>query len=241
MTNPFSKEGLDMEGSTENTEIRIYVACLAAYNSGILHGAWIDAEQDAYSIYVEVKDMLGASPIAGAEEWAIHDYEGFGGVQISEWEGFEEVSKIAAFISEHGALGGKLLSHYDGLEEAEKAIDDRYASEYESLADFARSMTDETGTDIPDNLAFYIDYEAMGRDLAISDVLRSKQPLMRCMCSGSIRAIGSVHCLFCEPNLYLGVDGQFDGITGQQNICRDGGRSNGSDISSYKCWESCKP
>ena len=24
---------------------RIYVACLAAYNNGYLHGAWIDADQ----------------------------------------------------------------------------------------------------------------------------------------------------------------------------------------------------
>jgi len=159
-----------MEGNTKEPEIRIYVACLAAYNNGILHGAWIDAEQDAYSIYDEVRDMLNASPIGRAEEWAIHDYEGLEGVQISEWEGFEEVSKIAAFIADHGALGGKLLSYYGDLEEAEKAIDDRYAGEYESLAEFARSITEETGADIPEKLAFYIDYEAMGRDLAISDV-----------------------------------------------------------------------
>ena len=33
------------ETITTNTEPRIYVACLAAYNNGILHGAWIDAAQ----------------------------------------------------------------------------------------------------------------------------------------------------------------------------------------------------
>ncbi|MFK5980734.1 MAG: antirestriction protein ArdA [Rhizobiaceae bacterium] len=27
----------------QQTEIKIYVACLAAYTSGILHGGWIDA------------------------------------------------------------------------------------------------------------------------------------------------------------------------------------------------------
>lgn len=159
-----------MEGNTKEPEIRIYVACLAAYNNGILHGAWIDAEQEPYAIYDEVKDMLNASPIAGAEEWAIHDYEGFESAQISEWEGFEEVSKIAAFIAEHGALGGRLIAHFDSLEDAEKAISDNYAGEYESLAEFAQSITEETGVSIPANVAFYIDYDAMARDMEISDV-----------------------------------------------------------------------
>lgn len=61
---------------TTKFEPRIYVACLAAYNSGYLHGAWIDAAQEPWSIYDDVKAMLAASPIAGAEEWAIHDYNG---------------------------------------------------------------------------------------------------------------------------------------------------------------------
>ena len=60
-----------MEGSKNTAEVRIYVACLAAYNNGILHGRWIDAEQDAWEIYDEVQDMLKASPIGEAEEWAM--------------------------------------------------------------------------------------------------------------------------------------------------------------------------
>ncbi|QIG79439.1 antirestriction protein ArdA [Stakelama tenebrarum] len=151
-------------------EIRIYVACLAAYNNGILHGRWIDAEQDAWAIYDEVAAMLRASPIADAEEWAIHDYEGFEGYQLSEYEGLEDVSAIAAFISQHGKLAGELLSYFGDLDEARSAIEDRYAGEYESVSDFARGLTEET-QDIPDSLSFYIDYDRMGRDLEISDVL----------------------------------------------------------------------
>lgn len=41
---------------TTSSDIRIYVACLAAYNNGILHGAWIDADQD-------VDDMVVQHPI----------------------------------------------------------------------------------------------------------------------------------------------------------------------------------
>jgi antirestriction protein len=45
-----------------NTSPRIYVACLASYNSGILHGEWIDATADADEMQDEVNRILRASP-----------------------------------------------------------------------------------------------------------------------------------------------------------------------------------
>lgn len=155
--------------SKKTSDIRIYVACLAAYNNGILHGRWIDADQDAEDIWAEIAEMLKASPIPEAEEWAIHDYEGFEGAPISEYQGIESVAEIAAFLSEHGALGGPLIAHFGDLEEARSAIEEDYAGEYASLADFAEELTEQT-TEIPGSLQHYIDYEAMGRDLAINDV-----------------------------------------------------------------------
>lgn len=151
-------------------EIRIYVACLAAYNNGWLHGRWIDAAQDVEAIQDEVAAMLAASPIPEAEEWAIHDYEGFEGAPVSEYQGLESVADMAAFIAEHGALGGKLIEHYCGnLDEARTAIEDHYAGEYRSLAEFAQELTEQSTT-VPQCLDFYIDYDAMGRDIALSDV-----------------------------------------------------------------------
>ena len=52
------------------TEItpRIYVACLAAYNNGILHGEWIDADQGVEHISEQAAAMLKASPIEDAED-----------------------------------------------------------------------------------------------------------------------------------------------------------------------------
>jgi antirestriction protein len=84
------------------TEIRIYVASLADYNGGILHGAWINANQDPESIKAEVAAMLAESHEPGAEEWAIHDYEGFKGLRLGEWESFEKVAELAEAIDEHG-------------------------------------------------------------------------------------------------------------------------------------------
>jgi antirestriction protein len=64
-----------------------------------LHGKWIDANQDADSLYAEIKKILIASPIPRAEEWAIHDYEGFGDVRIHEYADLENVSNLAKFVA----------------------------------------------------------------------------------------------------------------------------------------------
>lgn len=151
------------------SEIRIYVACLAAYNSGVLHGRWIDVTQGEDGIRDAVNAMLKDSPEENAEEWAVHDYEGFEGIKISEYESFEAISEYAEFIEEHGALGGLLIDHCGSVEAAQTAYDDHYYGEYETVSDFAEQLTEETTT-IPDSLSFYIDYEKMGRDLEINDV-----------------------------------------------------------------------
>ena len=71
---------------------QICVACLASYNNGILYGKWIDATQDESDIVAEIQGILANSPIEGAEEWAVHDYEGFGALKI------EEYSELATFL-----------------------------------------------------------------------------------------------------------------------------------------------
>ena len=148
-----------------SSEIRIYVACLAAYNSGHLHGRWIDASLGEAHIWDETRAMLAASPEPDAEEWAIHDYEGFDGAPISEWTSFETIAALAEFITEHETLGGKLLEHYGGdLLDAKAALEE-YCGEFESLEDYARDLTEQTGTQIPESLANYIDYAAMAHDM----------------------------------------------------------------------------
>jgi antirestriction protein len=115
--------------------------------------------------------MLAASPISGAEEWAIHDIEDFGGVRIEEYTGFERVSALASFITEYGEIGAALLDYYSGdLEEAKEAITDRYMGEHSSLADYVQELTEET-TPIPQPLRYYIDYRAMARDAELNGEL----------------------------------------------------------------------
>ena len=149
-------------------DIRIYVADLAAYNNGKLHGVWVDACADLDEIWNAVNAMLKASPEPGPEEWAIHDYEGFGSYRLSEYESFERVHEIAGFIKEYPALGAELLNHFGGdLGDAKKAVEESYSGLYTSLASYAEELTDNTA-DIPQNLAYYLDYERMGRDMELS-------------------------------------------------------------------------
>lgn len=148
---------------------RIYVACLAAYNNGYLHGAWIDADQDTNQMRDEIAAMLARSPIKGAEEYAIHDHEGFEGVSISEYAGIEKVARMGAFIAEHGALGAGLLEQFVGdIDQAETALQDCYHGQHASLADYMEELTVESGVTIPEALRYYIDWEAMARDAEMS-------------------------------------------------------------------------
>jgi len=148
-------------------EINIYVADLAAYNAGKLHGIWIDATLEVDEIYKQIREMLAASPEPIAEEFAIHDFEGFGSYRLSEWAGIEYAHDIACFIEEYPDFGDELLNYLTDLEEAKKLAEEGYAGRYETVEKFAEELTAEI-TDVPERLAYYIDYEAMGRDMELS-------------------------------------------------------------------------
>lgn len=157
---------------TMSTDPRIYVACLAAYNNGRLHGAWIDANQSADDINAEVQTMLAASPEPGAEKWTIHDYEGFGELRMSEWESFERVSAIAAGIAEHGAAFAAWLSYDQDRDPVDtEAFEDAYRGEWESLRDYAENFADDIGLYAAAEQAgsqyVTVDIEMLTRDLDI--------------------------------------------------------------------------
>lgn len=148
--------------------IRIYVACLAAYNNGHLHGAWIDAGRGEDYLWEQTRAMLKSSPIPNAEEWAIHDYEGFQGAALGEYTSFETIDQYAQFIESHGELGGKILADCAGIVTDAQDKLDSYIGQYDSVEDYAREYIEQTLTEIPPSLEPYIDYNAMGRDMEIN-------------------------------------------------------------------------
>jgi antirestriction protein len=144
---------------------RIYVADLAAYNAGTLHGEWIDADQGADHIRDEIRKILAASPEPGSEEYAIHDFEGFGPVKIAEYEALDTVARIGELISEHGGIFAHVLHYYDNdVDEAVQALEERYQGAHNSLADWAQQFAEETGQGDCGPYSNYIDWEAVGRD-----------------------------------------------------------------------------
>ncbi|MED5423018.1 MAG: antirestriction protein ArdA [Pseudomonadota bacterium] len=151
-----------------NNEIHIYVADLAAYNNGKLHGVWIDATKSVDEIFDIINVLLENSPEEDAEEFAIHDYEGFEGLNISEYEGIQSAHDKAIFIEEHGALGGAVASHFgSNLDDAKRALEEGYIGAYRSIEDYAREIT-EDGHELPTYIEHYIDYESMGRDMEMN-------------------------------------------------------------------------
>ena len=162
-----------MEGTHEQQpttpEPRIYAASLADYNNGELHGSWIEAAQPTEDIHEKIHKMLGASAIAGAEEWAIHDYEGFGRFRLHEYEQIETVSRIANGIVEYGPIFAHWVEHV-GTEDVEalERFDEHYLGSWDSLADYAEELLEDMGIDIdtmvPDWLSPYItiDYPGLG-------------------------------------------------------------------------------
>ncbi len=173
---PYDNEHQDDQTNPEEerkAQPRIYVASLADYNEGRLYGAWIDAAQDEEELERRAKEMLAHSPSPGAEEWAIHDYEGFGALRLDEFESLTDVAKIAKGIGEHGPAFAAWAAHVGTDSEALDEFEDAYMGEWESAVAFAEEMLDDMGhieeimRNVPEHLAAYvqIDYEGFVSDL----------------------------------------------------------------------------
>lgn len=155
----------------ESESFRIYVACLAAYNSGFLHGEWIDIEDlDENEIFDKVQAMLKKSPVAEeCEEWAIHDYEL--PFSIGESEDFDNIVEQLEIYKEHGAAWiayrGYIGEDYATVEKFKEA----YQGEYDKEIDYAYHEVEETGllSEVPETFKNYFDYESFSRDLFTSD------------------------------------------------------------------------
>lgn len=144
----------------------IYVACLAAYNAGTLHGKWIAAAQDAGSLHGEVQELLKESPEPFAEEWAIHDYEGFGKIRIDEYTPLSELSRLALLLEQHGEPFAAYAAHVDTQSATEETFLDAYRGHWDSEVAYAMDLFDELyANEVPEHLRAYIDYGGFAQDL----------------------------------------------------------------------------
>lgn len=163
-----------MHAQTENyiPERAIYVACLAAYNNGRLHGRWIDATQDVDDIHAEIREMLAASPAKGAEEFAIHDYSGFAGINLGEYESIETVCAIGQALDEidddeaFAAWYENESRDFSDADSMVEAFRDAYQGTFSTLEDWASDYVEQTGMleGVSETIARYFDFEAYARD-----------------------------------------------------------------------------
>ena len=205
-----------MIDTIERAECRIYVACLASYNSGRLHGTWIDLDgKEESEVWNEINDMLARSPepnvmrrkcpdcgtyqtdarpyrensetcgecgetlpeefSPSAEEWAVHDHEGFAGLITSEWPDIGEVVQMAEILGGDDEDAHRGLVYlvsclgYSVADAVDKAEDVRtYAGRPEDYAaEFYEDCYSDALQAMPDFLRYHIDWEGVARDLLL--------------------------------------------------------------------------
>jgi antirestriction protein len=150
---------------------RIYAACLASYNSGRLHGTWIDCDQDPEDIQAEIAAMLAASPTPLAEEYAIHDHEGFEGIRIGEWEDLADLSRHGRALEEHGIAWAIYVGNIGAEFATDESFRDAYRGAWDSCEAFAESLADDSGAlaSVPDEFRGHIDWESYTREMFMGD------------------------------------------------------------------------
>ena len=148
---------------------RIYVACLAAYNNGKLHGKWIGLDDDTTeeSLQEAIAAMLRASPEPGAEEWAIHDYDGLP-ASLGENPDLTTLIATANAVRRYGEIFGLYMEHtgYD-VQEAASHFEEAYQGAFPNPESFGQQLWEELGYDaqIPEHLRNYVDTDRFTNDL----------------------------------------------------------------------------
>ncbi len=161
-----------MAAQTKTTAPTVYIASLADYNAGRLHGVRVQVES-AEQLQRETEKMLAASREPFAEEWAIHDYEGFGPHRVYEYDSFEDVATVAAFIAEHGEAAHAFLSIFDT--EDIPSFEQRYMGDWGDRETFAAEIAEELllTHEVHEDVARYFDFEGYCRTLFLGEYRES--------------------------------------------------------------------
>jgi antirestriction protein len=159
----------DITAQKKGNQMKIYVACLAAYNSGQLHGAWIEASSDVDELQEAVDKVLHSSPQPDAEEYAIHDYDDF--PNLGEYPGLERIAEVTELIesSDFDVDTVKAVIDYaDDIDGAQKMLDDNHGV-HSSFQEYADELADEIMSchqcKHSDWLKQYFDYEQYARTI----------------------------------------------------------------------------
>ena len=152
----------------------MYVACLAAYNAGRLHGKWVDLSAVSKLAFTEsgmvevlqqcIDLILSESPEPGAEEWAIHDSHCLPKVLMDEWP---ELSELASYTRQWELAcadcdDDAFQSWCDHLGQVGtfEEFRESFRGTWDSEADFVQDWFEQQrGGTVLGELASYIDWE----------------------------------------------------------------------------------
>lgn len=156
--------------------IELCLTNLGKYNEGELAYTRLVLPATAEEIETAF-DKIGVAENTMYEEYFISDYEAdINGLSISEYASLDDLNELAEEFEnfdeyELEAFGAMLEYGYATDEALQKVWDNEYRM-YDggrSMAEVAEQYADETGllSNIPDDLRYYFDFEAYGRDMEI--------------------------------------------------------------------------
>lgn len=145
--------------------MRIYVGTYAKYNAGNLFGEWLDP-----SDYSDKGDFIDACLEVHEDEddpeLMFQDFEGIPSCMVGESFVDESLWDYIDYDADDGAKEAYcyLMGEWDTSD-----FEERYYGEFDSFTELAEEILDSTGEleSIPENLRYYFDYEAYGRDLKL--------------------------------------------------------------------------
>lgn len=153
---------------------------LGQYNEGILNFTWLSlpaTDEEIEKAFAEIQVSYNDNHCFDSfgqeyEEFFITDYE-CDYMEIGEYENLDELNEIAetveALDSYEMEIVKALMNDGYTLEQALDTKDDCIIYDNcDSMTEVAERYADETGLldSIPDNLRYYFDFEAFGRDMS---------------------------------------------------------------------------
>ena len=156
-------EAVEIKKDKELNKSKIYIACLASYNSGVLSGEWIEPSTDKDELEEQIANVLKSSPSPNAEEFAIHDYEYF--PDIGEYPGLDKIIEVKEAINKNGfSVVNGFIENFsvDDLDH----IEDAFHGTYDCFKDYAEEYAEDCILiDCPEHIKNYIDYDQIASEL----------------------------------------------------------------------------
>ena len=157
---------------------RVFITNLGKYNEGELIGKWLDLpcediESELASIGVSDEPDENGNYY---EEYFITDFENDYNYKVGEYDSLDDLNEIAEELENLDEYEKEVVNAFikngSDIEEALDGLrDGNYIvfSNCSDMTDVAEQYAEETGLldNIPDNLRFYFDFEAYGRDMGI--------------------------------------------------------------------------